>query len=628
MSKPTATLSPLMHRGAKHIKVETDFANKELLKKIQGYKYSQTHRCFYLPYHAESFRQLKELFEVEMPAHFPKKEAPPTERQGSQKPQSPPIEAPPPPSEHIRLEKENDQRMKAFVPWHRKDWIGKIKGISGRAWNEQGKYWSLPMVKSTIQQIEKDFGNDVEFVFELPKDLPDTYQPKNWEAFKPPTGRVSNKSDRNQTRLKTRAFQASFPGQENEQPVKKAIPPASLNKLTIQPNATPYVQRYFSDGREQTKVMGETVIIQPSGKHFLEAFLPFDKKGWLDEIKAIPGRVWSPETKCWRLPYVVETIKLLYRAFGEKAVFSFRPGDEIPQEWADKRTPSKNSWEKLLPVHKECLTALEEQLMLERKSYSTIKSYKNNLRIFLEYYKDTLPQDITERQIKDYLLYLVNEKGISESTQNQVINAIKAFFEKVLKQERKTYYIPRPKRRQSLPNILSEREVVSLLQSTENTKHKCILMVIYSAGLRLGEVVGLKTRDIDPDRMRIFVHAGKGKKDRYTLLSKKAMLHLQGYAKEYRPKDWLFEGQDGGQYGKRSVQKIFKAACRKAGIKKPVTVHSLRHSFATHLLEKGINLRYIQGLLGHESSKTTEIYTHLTSKGFDNLQSPLDHLDF
>ena len=166
-----------------------------------------------------------------------------------------------------------------------------------------------------------------------------------------------------------------------------------------------------------------------------------------------------------------------------------------------------------------------------------------------------------------------------------------------------------------------------MLKATGNNKHKCILMLIYSAGLRLGELVRLKIRDIDPDRMRIFVYAGKGKKDRYTLFSVKAVLNLQAYLKEYGPDDWLFEGQDGGQYSKRSVQAIFKKACRKAGIKKPVTVHSLRHSFATHLHEKGINLRHIQDLLGHESSKTTEIYTHLTSKGFDNLQSPLDHLD-
>ena len=130
-----------------------------------------------------------------------------------------------------------------------------------------------------------------------------------------------------------------------------------------------------------------------------------------------------------------------------------------------------------------------------------------------------------------------------------------------------------------------------------------------------------------PGRKRIFIHAGKGKQDRHTLLSEKAMLHLSAYIKEYSPTDWVFEGQTGGQYGKRSVQKIFKNSCRKAGIRKPVTVHSLRHSFATHLLEKGMNLRHIQGLLGHESSKTTEIYTHLTSKGFDQLKSPLDYMD-
>lgn len=176
-------------------------------------------------------------------------------------------------------------------------------------------------------------------------------------------------------------------------------------------------------------------------------------------------------------------------------------------------------------------------------------------------------------------------------------------------------------------DILSEKEVGDILKAAENLKHRCILMLIYAAGLRLGEVVNLKIRDIDSDRMQLFVKAGKGKKDRHTLLSKKVLLNLRMYYKQYSPKDWLFEGADGGPYGKRSVQHIFRRACQKAGIRKHATVHTLRHSFATHLLEKGISLRYIQALLGHQSSKTTEIYTHLTNKGFGKLTSPLDDLD-
>jgi site-specific recombinase XerD len=245
----------------------------------------------------------------------------------------------------------------------------------------------------------------------------------------------------------------------------------------------------------------------------------------------------------------------------------------------------------------------------------------------LIYYKDVLPSAITERQIKEYLLYLIQEKGVSVSTQNQVINAIKAYYEKVAKQDRKTYYITRPKKPNQLPNVLSEQEVISILNAVKNVKHKAILMLVYSAGLRLGEVVNLQIKDVDSDRMQLFVKAGKGKKDRYTLLSQKALLVLRAYYKQYQPTLWLFEGQDGGQYSKRSVQNVFKHAVEKANITKRPTLHTLRHSFATHLLEKGVSLRYIQQLLGHASSKTTEIYTHITKVGMDKIDSPLDGLD-
>ncbi|RMG84313.1 MAG: hypothetical protein D6714_08150, partial [Bacteroidetes bacterium] len=579
MSKPYAILSPLFHRGTKHIKVE--IANNENCKKrirqVQGRKWSATHRCWYVPYTSEAFRQLKELFDLEMAGALPQKiKAPKTSSNKTSSNESPPSTG------HVRLERESDKRMKAFVPWQRNDWIEQIKTIPGRAWNEQGKYWSLPMVKTTVQHLMEWFGENVQWKFELPADLPETYLPRSWKQ--------STRKETHIEKKETTASQSRSPNLPPAQTTTAAakpmvLPAASLNKLNIRPGAAPHLMNYIQNGREMTKVAGETVVISKSGDHFLEAYIPHEKKGWIEEIKTVPGRKWSPETKCWRLPYVVESVKLLYRAFGEKAVFNFRPSDPIPLQWKDKPKPKPQA-RPLSAAHKECLVALEEQLMLERKSHSTIKGYKSNLRRFLEFYRGTVPAEISERQIKDYLLYLVNEKGISESTQNQVINAIKAFFEKVLKQEKKMYYIPRPKRRQTLPNILSEKEVIDLLNVTDNKKHKGILMVIYSGGLRLGELVNLKIRDIDPDRQRIFIHAGKGKKDRYTLLSKKAMLYLQKYMLEYQPKDWLFEGQDGGQYGKRSVQKIFKKACRKAGIKKPVTVHSLRHSFATHLHEK------------------------------------------
>jgi site-specific recombinase XerD len=174
---------------------------------------------------------------------------------------------------------------------------------------------------------------------------------------------------------------------------------------------------------------------------------------------------------------------------------------------------------------------------------------------------------------------------------------------------------------------LSTDEIVRILKATENLKHKAILTLIYSAGLRIGELINLKIKDIDSARKQIRITQGKGNKDRYTLLSPKTLELLRTYFKEYKPKVFLFEGTEGGPYSARSVQAFFKESCKKAGIRKKTTVHTLRHSFATHLLENGTDLRYIQALLGHESPKTTEIYTHITTKGFDSIKSPLDNLD-
>jgi site-specific recombinase XerD len=262
-----------------------------------------------------------------------------------------------------------------------------------------------------------------------------------------------------------------------------------------------------------------------------------------------------------------------------------------------------------------------------RYSESTLKTYKNALEDFLNFHHQIALNQLHDGHIQSFLRHLVMERKVSTSYQNQAINAIKFYFEKVLGGKRATYSIDRPKKEKALPVVLSEEEIVRIFKNIENCKHKAILMVIYSAGLRISECVNLKIKDIDSNRMQLRIEQSKGKKDRYTLLSSKTLNFLRDYFKVYRPSVYLFEGQFGNQYSTRSIQTIFQETVKKAGITKRVTVHSLRHSFATHLLENGTNLRYIQSLLGHSSSKTTEIYTHITTKGFDQLKSPLDHLD-
>jgi site-specific recombinase XerD len=204
------------------------------------------------------------------------------------------------------------------------------------------------------------------------------------------------------------------------------------------------------------------------------------------------------------------------------------------------------------------------------------------------------------------------------------LSAIKFYYEKVL--NIKLLDLNRPRSAKLLPVVLSEDEIQLLFESIDNIKHKCILMTVYSGGLRLSEVVNLKIKDIDSHRKLIFIRGGKGNKDRYTLLSDFLLDWLRKYFILERPKNWLFEGHLGGQYSSQSIQQIMRDAVKNSGIRKHATVHTLRHSFATHLLENGVDLRYIQSLLGHNSIKTTQIYTHITTKGIKSITNPLDKI--
>lgn len=265
-----------------------------------------------------------------------------------------------------------------------------------------------------------------------------------------------------------------------------------------------------------------------------------------------------------------------------------------------------------------------ELLQQKRYSSSTIVTYTNYFGQFAKHFQNQDLKRITSQEINSYILELIKYNNISISQQNQRINAIKFYYEQVLGRRKQYYQISRPRKESKLPTILTLKEVEKILDLTSNIKHKCILMTIYSAGLRRSELIMLKVEHIDSQRMLIKVCGAKGKKDRFTLLSERLLTELRTYYQQYQPRIWLFEGQDGGQYSATSIEKIFRAAVRRAQIRKYVTPHSLRHSFATHLLEQGINLRYIQELLGHASTKSTEIYTRVASNALMKIQNPLD----
>ena len=268
---------------------------------------------------------------------------------------------------------------------------------------------------------------------------------------------------------------------------------------------------------------------------------------------------------------------------------------------------------------------LKRELISRKYSYRTVKGYLFYNRELVSFIGKE-PGDVTESDIKDYLFYLAEEKQSATSTLNQAINALKLYYGSMLK-KKFIYEVKQPRKDRKLPVVLSKEEVAKILSSVENLKHKALLMIVYSAGLRVGEVVRLRVEDIDSKRMLIHVKGSKGRKDRYTILSGIALQVLQEYWRKYPPSNWLFEGARNGRYlSIRSAQKIFEQACERAYIRKDVTIHSLRHSFATHLLEGGTDLRYIQELLGHRDSKTTEIYTHVSTKSLGRILSPLDSL--
>ena len=268
--------------------------------------------------------------------------------------------------------------------------------------------------------------------------------------------------------------------------------------------------------------------------------------------------------------------------------------------------------------------------LLERKRYSpsTIKTYRAYFSDFMEYHKGRNIDRLKVADINKYILYLVNEKKISVSQQNMRINAIKFYYEQV-KGGKRQYYggITRAKEYKSLPEVLSLNEVCRILSYLSNRKHRCMISLIYSAGLRRSELLNLTPKDIISERMLVRI-MGKGRKCRYSLLSEKLLKELREYFKEYRPQKWLFEGETPGeQYSASALVKILKEAASRAGIKHRVHVHMLRHSFATHLLEQGTDLRTIQELLGHNDIKTTSIYLHVTSAHKSSIPNPLDSLD-
>lgn len=267
---------------------------------------------------------------------------------------------------------------------------------------------------------------------------------------------------------------------------------------------------------------------------------------------------------------------------------------------------------------------MKRDMELRHLSRRTRECYLDHMHRFVRHF-GVSPETLGEEEIKTYLHHIIEEKKVSQSTVNQTYSALKFFYETTLKRDWISYRIPRAKKQKSLPVVFSPEEVRAVLSVVGNLKHRAILMTIYSGGLRLNEAVHLRVSDIDSERMVIRIRQGKGNKDRYTLLAKRTLEELRFYWSQCHPVNWLFFGKDKwSPLSVSSVQKAFKDALLRAGVKKAGSVHTLRHSFATHLLENGADLYHIQRLLGHASPKTTAVYLHLSRKDFERIANPLD----
>ena len=266
----------------------------------------------------------------------------------------------------------------------------------------------------------------------------------------------------------------------------------------------------------------------------------------------------------------------------------------------------------------------ERDLRITGLGDRTVVAYQSCVDKYLSHYNHRI-DPYSCLQVKDFLHYLMQERKVSRAYMHQYYSALKLFYSITLKKEWEIMKIPRVKSIKKLPDILSREEIKSIFDSTRNIKHRAILMVTYSAGLRVSETAALKIVDIDSNRMAIKVSGGKGQKDRYTLLAKKTLRFLREYWQMYRPENWLFEGQKRFKpLHPSTLQRIFLSAKEKAGIRKKVSIHSLRHAFATHLLEQGVDVHVVQRLLGHRSITATMVYLHLKKENLMKVISPLD----
>lgn len=338
----------------------------------------------------------------------------------------------------------------------------------------------------------------------------------------------------------------------------------------------------------------------------------------IQRVKAINGATWSVTHRVWLLPAGLAQLTTIRQQLEHFASLDCREvAGILEQKAAAARAGAAYTNERQQFI---------DWMKSRRYSENTVRVYTDALNSFLIHLKGKAMNRVTQDDLIKYNKEYILARGLSSSYQNQVVNALRLFLKVNGLTENLPENLPRPRGEKKLPNVLSKEEVKRILEAPQNLKHRAMLSLIYACGLRRGELLNLKLTDILSDRGLLLIRQAKGKKDRVVPLSMKLLTSLREYYTRYRPKTYLFEGQEGGRYSEASLAKVLKLALERTGIKKPVTLHWLRHSYATHLLESGTDLRYIQELLGHNSSRTTEIYTHVSQHNIQTIRSPFDDL--
>lgn len=392
----------------------------------------------------------------------------------------------------------------------------------------------------------------------------------------------------------------------------------------IYENGLPDNHNYASSYLDPVKMTVDTT----KGKLVIKFTGRYDKK-WISELKQYGRPYYDPVKKEWHLPATRIIIDSLTDYFSNeriKVIIKKAVKPHIVREVRENIINEIRQRELSGNINKN-IHDLYQFLKEQRYSKHTLDSYISHLELFFKYFKSKNTGEITNDDISDFMDSVIIKQGYSASFQNQLLSAIKAYYSYHGRGKLNLEEIKRPRKSRPLPQVLSKEEVTRILQSTRNVKHRLLLYIIYSCGLRRSEVINIKLTDLNRDRKTLHIRSGKGNVDRVVPVSDKVWRKLDEYIIAYQPSGYLFEGQNGGQYSAGSVYHVFCQAANRAGIEKDLGVHSLRHSYATHLHEGGLDIRYIQELLGHKSSKTTEIYTHVSRRNLLSINNPLDDLD-